>query len=515
MIAPSQPTNAVPALEMRHVSKSFPGVRALHDVSFTAYAGEVHALMGENGAGKSTLMKILAGAYVADSGEIRVSGEVARISSPLEARRLGINLIYQELNLARNLTVAENIFMGAEAARGALVDRAATSKGARAVLERLGASFGPDTPVARLSIAEGQLVEIARALHFNSKVLVMDEPTAALSERETERLFEIIRQLRGSGIAVVYISHRMAEVYALADRVSVLRDGGYVGTLERFEINAERVVRMMVGREIGEFYEHTRNQHPGDTVLEVRGVTDGGHVHPSDLHVRSGEILGLAGLVGAGRTELARLIFGADAKRGGTVRLNGHEVEIRGPQDAIRLGIGYLPENRKEQGLFLEMASRDNIAINVLERHARGGVLDEGGIGTVVADAIERFKIRVSGPGAKAVGLSGGNQQKLLVARWLAIGPKVMILDEPTRGVDVGAKAEIYRIVGELAASGVAVIFISSELPELVGMSDRVLIMREGRIVGEIDPQRGESITQEHIMAYATGALGHAEVGKA
>ncbi len=499
-----------PALEMRGVSKSFPGVRALHDVSFTAYAGEVHALMGENGAGKSTLMKILAGAYSADTGEIIVGGQTVRINGPIEARRSGINLIYQELNLARNLTVAENIHMGSEPARGILVDRAAMRRNASAILQSLGASFTPDTLVSSLSIAEGQLVEIARALHFNPRVLVMDEPTAALSERETERLFEIVQRLRANGIAIIYISHRMAEVYQLADRVTVLRDGEYIGTLERHEISSERVVQMMVGRKLQDFYEHPRADKPGAPVLEVRGLTDGGKLAPASLTVHAGEILGLAGLVGAGRTELARLIFGADPAKGGSLLMNGREIKVRSPVDAIRAGIGYVPENRKEQGLFLEMSALENIAMNTLNENASSGILNDKSLAQLARNAIANFRIRVSNLGAKAIGLSGGNQQKLLVARWVAINPKLIILDEPTRGVDIGAKAEIYRIMGELAKRGVAIIMISSELPEIVGMSDRVIVMREGQIVGELAPRRdragvADQITQENIMRYATG----------
>lgn len=494
-----------PALEMLHISKSFPGVQALKDVSFVAYPGEIHALMGENGAGKSTLMKILAGAYTADSGEIRVFGQPVHIGNPLEARRAGINLIYQELNLARNLTVAENIFMGVEPMRGGLIDRAAMRGAAQEVLGQLGASFGPETSLSRLSIAEGQLVEIARALLFKSRVLVMDEPTAALSERETERLFELIRKLRAQGIAIVYISHRMAEVYALADKVTVLRDGQLIGTLEKKDISAERVVQMMVGRPVQDFYEHRTARTKGKVVLEVRGVTDGKEVLPSSFSVRAGEILGLAGLVGAGRTELARLIFGADRKTAGEVWVGGYPVHIHSPADAIAAGMGYVPENRKEQGLFLEMASSDNIAMNVLSNYATAGIINPIGVGQMVRKAIKDLSIRVASPATRAISLSGGNQQKLLLARWLAIGPRVLILDEPTRGVDVGAKAEIYRLIGELATRGVGVVFISSELPEVVGMSDRVLIMREGRLVGELDPARGDVINQENIMAYATG----------
>ncbi len=495
-----------PVLEMRGVSKSFPGVRALQNVTLTAYNGEIHALMGENGAGKSTLMKILAGAYSADAGTILIDGKPVKISNPLDARNLGVSTIYQELTLATNLTVAENVFLGDELrVRGALLDKNEMYRQSESVLKRVGAVFHPTDRVGRLSIAEQQLVEIARALRHDSKVLIMDEPTAALSDAETERLFEIIRKLRDDGLAIIYISHRMAEVYELADRVSVLRDGEYIGTLDRSEISASEIIRMMVGRSLSEFYKHERTRSAGETILEVKNVTDGGKIHESSFTVRSGEIVGLSGLVGAGRTELARLVFGADPRTGGEIFVEGKRVHISNPNDAMSAGIGYLPENRKEQGLFLEMSALDNIGINVLAENASVGVIRRKSIRHIVADAIRELAIRVSSSAALAIGLSGGNQQKLLVARWLTIKPKVLLLDEPTRGVDVGAKSEIYRIMGNLASEGVGVLFISSELPEIVGMCDRVLVMREGRIVHELGGDTGEEISQENIMAYATG----------
>ena len=499
--------SAPPVLEMRDITKTFPGVKALSGVHLSVRPGEIHALMGENGAGKSTLMKILAGAYGADSGQIFINGQEAHINGPLEARRLGVNLIYQELNLSPNLTVAENIFMGSEPTLGPLgmVDRRRARREAQAVLTSLGAPFTPDTPVSSLSIAEKQQVEIARALHFKSKVLVMDEPTAALSERETQALFGLIKQLRASGIAIVYITHRMAEVYELADRVTVLRDGQYVGTLERSEISAERLVSLMVGRPLTDFYKREAVNSVGDVVLDVRGL-HGGKVKPCSFTVRAGEILGLSGLVGAGRTELARLIFAADHAKGGQVFLDGRLLRVNSPTEAIRAGVGYLPENRKEQGLFLDMGVRDNITMSVLDVNAHGGFIDDARLNTLGHDMVQNLNIRVPHLQSLAHGLSGGNQQKLLVARWLAIRPRVLLLDEPTRGVDVGAKAEIYRIIAELGRQGVAVVFISSELPEIVGMCDRVLVMREGELVGELDPARGDKITQENVMHLATGA---------
>src|SRR6478672_7202511 len=523
---------ATPVLEMVGITKRFHGVPALKNVNLTIYPGEVHALMGENGAGKSTLMKILAGAYIADDGEIRINGQPLKITDPATARQAGINLIYQELNVAPNLTVAENIFMGSELRRGQFLDREGMRREAEQVLQSLGASFAPDDLVSSLSIAEQQQVEIARALKDNSRILVMDEPTAALSDRETEHLFEVIRRLRSDGIAIIYISHRMEEIYALADRVSVIRDGGYIGSLEKHEISADRLVEMMVGRSLQDLYEHKRQTTLGSVVLEVTNLSDGRKVKPATFQLHAGEIVGLAGLVGAGRTELARLIFGADRKTSGEIKLAGrnlniseptHAIEsgiayvpedikerpslnILNPDDAIEAGIAYVPEDRKNLGLFLDMSSGENITLNILDRETKAGIINSKNLARVVTDAIKDLGIRLASPSIRAMDLSGGNQQKLLLARWLAINPKVLLLDEPTRGVDIGAKSEIYRIISELAAKGVAILMISSELPEIVGMSDRVLVMRAGSLVGEVGGSTGEAITQENIMAYATGA---------
>jgi ribose transport system ATP-binding protein len=499
-------STTTPVLEMRGITKRFHGVPALQNVNLTIYPGEVHALMGENGAGKSTLMKILAGAYIADEGEIRINGQPVKISDPGTARKSGINLIYQELNVAPNLTVTENIFMGSELRRGQFLDRKGMQLEAQQVLESLRASFAADDVVGTLSIAEQQQVEIARALKDKSRILVMDEPTAALSDRETERLFEIVRKLRNDGIAIIYISHRMEEIYALADRISVLRDGQYIGSLTRDEISPQRLVQMMVGRSMQDFYEHQRQTNLGSVVLEVRNISDGRKIEPASFRIRAGEILGLAGLVGAGRTEMCRLIFGADPKVSGEVFLNGNKLDIHSPSDAIAVGIGYVPEDRKNLGLFLEMSSRKNIALNTLKEDAKAGVVNWSSVNKLATEAVENFNIRLANLEIRAVDLSGGNQQKLLLARWLAIKPRVIMLDEPTRGVDIGAKSEIYRIMSELAAQGVAILMVSSELPEIVGMSDRVLVMREGKLVGELDGSPEKEITQENIMHYATGA---------
>ena len=502
----SEPPTVTPVLEMQGITKRFNGVPALQNVNLTIYPGEVHALMGENGAGKSTLMKILAGAYIADEGEIHINGQPAKITDPATARKSGINLIYQELNVAPNLTVTENMFMGSELRQGQFLDRKGMQLEAQQVLKSLGANFTEQTVVGKLSIAEQQQVEIARALKDKSRVLVMDEPTAALSDRETERLFEVIRKLRSDGIAIIYISHRMEEIYALADRISVLRDGQYIGSLTRDEISPQKLVQMMVGRSMQDFYEHQRQKNPGPVVLSVRNISNGGKIKPASFDVHAGEIVALSGLVGAGRTEICRLIFGADRKASGEVFLNGKKLNINTPSDAIDAGIGYVPEDRKDQGLFLEMSSRKNIAINTLKQDAKAGVVNWGSVNLLATQAVENFHIRLANLEIRAVDLSGGNQQKLLLARWLAIKPRVLMLDEPTRGVDIGAKSEIYRIMSELAAEGVAIIMVSSELPEVVGMSDRVLVMREGHLVGELDDSVGKEITQEKIMHYATGA---------
>lgn len=506
----NQNETAVPTLEMRNISKTFPGVKALDKVQLKAFAGEVLSLMGENGAGKSTLMKVLSGAYHADpGGEILIEGRSIHIDNPIRAKALGIAIIYQELSLAPNLSVAENIFMGRELSKGGLIDRRGMNEACEGVLRRLGTGFGPETPVGLLSIAERQLVEIARAVQFEAKIIVMDEPTTALSSRETEGLFEIIRQLREEGIAIIYISHRMDEIYALSDRVAVLRDGTYVGTLEKHEIDAPTLVRMMVGRELSSFYtkEHDPSAVRGPVVLEVKDVTDGGRrVHPCDLTLHAGEVLGLAGLVGSGRTELARLIYGADPRVGGNVVLNGKPAPANDPKASLNAGLAYLTEDRKAQGLFLDMSVRDNVNLGVIDKDARSaGILNINQARKRAMQAILGLRIRVAGAGVNVGALSGGNQQKVLISRWLETNPKVLILDEPTRGVDIGAKSEIYKIIDDLAKRGLGVLVISSELPEIIGICDRVLVMREGRIEGEVGGSTGRAITQENIMSFATG----------
>ena len=481
-------------------------MKALKGVDLTVWPGEVHALVGENGAGKSTLMKILAGAQRPDGGEITLDGKPVHFHTPHQARAAGIGIIYQELSIAPNLTVAGNVFLGSEKRRlGFLTDTPGMVRETQQVLDRLGARFKAAQRAAHLSIAEQQQVEIARALFYKSRIMVMDEPTTALSDRETDRLFEVVRQLRSEGMAIIYISHRMAEIYSLADRLSVFRDGEYVGELTRPEFSSERVIEMMVGRKLEELYPE-KTSAPGKVVLRVSNMSDKELVKNASFEIRSGEVLGLSGLVGAGRTELARMIFGADPKVSGEVYLNGKLVEIKHPIDAVYNGIGYVPEDRKHAGVFLQMSCRDNIAMNIFNRSATAGVINFNDVNERSKVQAKALSLRAASLWVRAGGLSGGNQQKLLLARWLEINPKVLILDEPTRGVDIGAKAEIYSVIQQLASKGLAVLFISSELPEIIGVCKRVIVMREGVIMGEVGGETGIEVTQQNIMKFATGS---------
>ncbi|MBB5221543.1 ribose transport system ATP-binding protein [Amaricoccus macauensis] len=511
MDSPTPTPAGTPLLEMRNISKTFGAVRALSEVSLTVRAGEVHALMGENGAGKSTLMKILSGAYRADpGGEILVDGRAIPSGDPHASKAAGISVIYQELSLAPNLTVAENMFLGAEESRFGLLDRGAARRRAAPYLDRLGAGIRPEQLVASLSLGERQLVEIARTLTTNARIIVMDEPTTSLTARETNRLFEIIAGFKAQGLGIVYISHRMEEIYALSDRVSVLRDSAYIGTLERDEISAGRLVSMMVGRDLSSFYKKDHSV-PGagrPVVLSVRGMGDGAKVHDCSFDLHAGEVLGVAGLVGSGRTELARLIYGLDPHTGGSVGLDGKALDIHSPKQALDAGIAYLTEDRKALGLFLDMSVGDNVNIGVVDEDAGpGGLLNFAKARTRADAAVKALSIRTAGTRINVGTLSGGNQQKVLLARLLETNPRVLILDEPTRGVDVGAKSEIYRIIDGLAKRGLGILVISSDLPELVGISDRALVMREGRIAGEVSATPEAPIRQEDIMTLSTGTI--------
>jgi ribose transport system ATP-binding protein len=497
---------APPILRMTHISKGFPGVQALRDVHLEVRQGEVHALIGENGAGKSTLMKILAGVYHPDSGTIEIEGRPVKIDSPNQALALGIGIIHQELNLAPNISAAENICLGHEPQLfPGWADFNKMNQKAERVLRQLGATFPPTVLVGRLSTGQQQVVEIAKALSEDARILVMDEPTASLSEREAVKLFELVRTLRSRGITIIYISHRMAEVYDLSDRITVLRDGQYVDTLERGAFTDEIIIQRMVGRSLGDLYDRrgseAKPKASGEFALEVRNLSNP-YVKSANLNVRRGEIVGLAGLVGAGRTTLARLLFGAERRLQGEILIEGKPVNIQRPLDAIRAGIGLVPESRKEQGLFLQLSVQENIVMNSLSKLAAGGVIDFSKARQLAEREARRLRIRMSALPHRVLGLSGGNQQKVVLAKWLTINPKLLILDEPTRGVDVGAKAEIYAIMHQLAHEGMGILMISSDLPEVLGMSDRIVVMHEGRIMAELP---GYTTTQEEIMLYATG----------
>jgi ribose transport system ATP-binding protein len=492
-----------PRLEIEHVSKAFPGVQAVDDVSLTAYPGEILGLVGENGAGKTTLMNILTGALQPDSGRILLDSQPVRIDSPSQALELGVTIIHQELALIPQLTVGQNIYLGREPRSRwrAFVDWTTLYRDAHEEIDRLGLSIPVHAVAGDLPLAQQQLVEIAKALSYQSRLIVLDEPTSALTDRETEILFGLMRSLKAKGVTLIYISHRLEEVFAITDRISVMRDGQLVGIAPTADLTTEQVVKMMVGRELREFYPRTA-QDGGDVLLRARGLRRGKRLNGIDLDLHSGEILGVAGLVGSGRTDLARALFGADPLDEGEIWLDGRKVAINSPQDAIDSGIGFVPEDRKSQGLFLGQSLRANVSVSSLDRFSKFGILNHRGIARLAEKMVEKLDLHTTGIDQRAGNLSGGNQQKAVIARWLSINPRVLILDEPTRGVDVGAKAEIYALMTDLAGQGVGILMISSELPEVLGVSDRILVMREGRIVAEFDR---EQANQDAIMKAATG----------
>ncbi len=489
---------------MRDITKDFPGVRALDKVSFSLVPGEVHALAGENGAGKSTLIKILAGAEAMTSGEILVSGKRVDLSGPLDAKKLGISVIYQEFDLIPHLSVAENILLGREPRKGAFIDWPSLHRRAAEALERLGIDLDLRALVKNLSVAQRQMTEIAKAVTTEARIIVMDEPSATLTLRELAHLFDLVRTLKGQGVSVIYISHRLEELFEIADRVTVLRDGRHVITASVKDVTKDQLVKYMVGRELTGDYPR-RARAPGREVLSVRGLSRRGVIHDVSLSLREGEVLGITGLVGSGRTEIARAIFGADPADSGEIRLEDTKLDLKDPRAAIRAGISLATEDRKEQGLVLGMGVRENITLANLGALARRGFVNRRREATEASRLVRSLSIRTSGLEQKARNLSGGNQQKVVLAKWLFTNSKVVMFDEPTRGIDVGAKQEIYRLINDLAERGVGVIMISSELPEILGMSDRILVIREGRIRAEL--ARGDA-TQETIMGYATGAVG-------
>ena len=494
-------------LEMENVSKSFPGVRALKSVSFDLRAGEVHALMGENGAGKSTLIKILSGVQPADAGTVRVDGHEVEVTSPARASQLGISTVHQELHLEPYMSVAENIFIGRQPLnRFGLIDRRRLNRDAAKILDDLGVSLDPAVQLGGLSVAERQVVAIAHAVSTKARVMILDEPTSSLTKRETELLLALIRRVRDQGIGVVYVSHRMEEIFALCDRVTVFRDGQHVGTKAVTETSAPEIIHMMIGRHLETLFR--KEAAPiGKIVLEVRRVSKRGLLRDISFSLREGEIVGMAGLVGAGRTELARTIFGDITADEGAILIDGRPVRIRNPREAISHGIGLVPEDRKEQGLVTTMSVRQNISMPQLPSLTRLAVLSRGREATLARDYVERLAIKTPTIDQKAMLLSGGNQQRVVIAKWLATRPKVLIVDEPTRGVDVGAKAEIHRLLCDLAGQGMAILLISSDLPEVLAISDRILVMAQGRLSGELSR---EGASQEAVMQLAMKSHGSA-----
>ncbi|GGY18351.1 sugar ABC transporter ATP-binding protein [Paludibacterium paludis] len=492
-------------VQMRGISKAFGPVHVLETVDFSIKGGEIHALMGENGAGKSTLMKILSGVYRADAGEILVDGEAATIRSTRQAEQRGIAIIHQELNLIPQLSVMENLFLGREPARFGVIDRKAMRKAAQSRLNALGVGhIDPETEAGLLSIGQQQMVEIARALAMDARILIMDEPTAALTEREIDTLFALMRTLREQGVGIVYVSHRMEEIFRICDAISVLRDGRFVGERRIAETDFDEVVRLMVGREIKDRFPR-RDTVPRSVRLRVEGLSDGEQISDISFEVKAGEVLGVAGLMGAGRSEILKTLFGVKRRRAGRIWLDGEPLDVKRPGDAITAGLAFVTEDRKGQGLVLGMSVRENATLVHLGRFARAGVIAARKETRAVAGLIEQLRIRTRDAELDVKSLSGGNQQKVVFAKWLSVPPKVLLLDEPTRGVDVGGKAEIYHIINELAAAGVAIVMVSSELPEVLAMSDRILVIHEGRGAGLFE---AAGATQESIMAAAAGGAG-------
>lgn len=496
------PTPADALISARGLSKSFNGVRALEDVAFDLRPGEVHVLMGENGAGKSTLMKILTGIYRRDAGEILLDGTPVDFTSPRQAQAAGISIVHQELNLMNHLTAAQNIFIGREPRRGWLLDEDRLNAQAAALFERIKLALDPRTVVGTLTVARQQMIEIAKALSHEARVMIMDEPTAALNREEVEDLFRVVRELREQGVGIVYISHKMDELARIADRVTVMRDGRHVATVPMGETSVDKLIAMMVGRELSQLTRESVPWPAGEVVLEVQGLARRGVLHDVSFQLRRGEILGFAGLMGAGRTEVARAVFGADPIDAGSIRVHGREIAIRSPEQAVAAGIGYLSEDRKHFGLATGLDVQDNILLASFARFRKAlGFVDEARGRRVALDLVQRLSIKTPGLQQEARFLSGGNQQKVVIAKWLLRDCDILFFDEPTRGIDVGAKAEIYKLIKSLAAQGKAIVMISSELSEVLLLSHRVIVMCEGRITGVLP---GSAATQENIMQLAT-----------
>lgn len=489
-------------LEMNDVSKRFLGVHALKDVHFDLRCGEVHALVGENGAGKSTLMKVLTGIHQPDSGEIFFEGKPYAVKNIGEAQNLGISMIHQELNMMNDLTVAQNVFIGRELKKGPWLDDAGMVRETQKIFDRIGIKIDPKTKLGRLTVGKQQMVEIAKAVSRDCKLLILDEPTAALTQTEIEDLFRIMGDLKAKGIGMVYISHRMDEISRISDRITVMRDGEYVGTVDTASVTKDDIINMMIGRVVYEDPKtHSEVPEDAETVLEVRNLSSGNLFKDVSFKLRKGEILGFSGLMGAGRTEVARAIFGADPRDGGEIFVNGKRVNIKTPEDAVKLGIGYLSEDRKRYGLLLDKSVAENTALASIDKYTKGGIINDRQIKAEARE--ENAKLRTKTPSMEQLlkNLSGGNQQKVIIARWLIKNSDILIFDEPTRGIDVGAKSEIYTLMNQLAKQGKSIIMISSELVEILRMSDRILVMCEGRKTGELDISEAN---QENIMQLAT-----------
>ncbi|MBI5668179.1 MAG: sugar ABC transporter ATP-binding protein [Chloroflexi bacterium] len=492
---------------MRAITKRFPGVLALNEVNFDVRRGEVHALVGENGAGKSTLMKILSGVYIRDSGDVIFKGQHVNFTTPRQAQVAGITTIYQELNQVAQMSVTENIFLGSEIERGVLVDWPQMHRQARALLAKLHLDIDPRLPLSSLGVGQQQMVEVAKALHHRSDLIIMDEPTSALSVREIEDLFAIIRELKAQGVSIVYISHHLDEAFEITDRITVLRDGRHITTQPTGALNVDSLIRYMVGRDVSE--QFPKEVVPrGPEVLRVENLTQGDRLRNISFTAYAGEVLGIAGLVGAGRTELMRAIFGADPIDSGRFYVDGRPVTIHSPRDAIRHGIGLLTEDRKQQGLVLKMTTRENITMSVLPRLTRGLLTSRRREAALAQRFIDNLAIKTPSQNQLVINLSGGTQQKVVLSKWMATEPRVLIFDEPTRGIDVGAKVEIYKLMNQLARQGVAILMVSSELPEIMGMSDRIMVIREGEVTGFINraDYPDTQALQEKIMEYATGS---------
>ncbi|NCA98566.1 MAG: sugar ABC transporter ATP-binding protein [Clostridia bacterium] len=498
-----------PLVQMEEITVEFPGVLALNKVPFTAYGGEVHVLLGENGAGKSTIMKVLAGVNTNYSGRIVYKGQEIRATSVEEQRARGVSIIFQEMNLLKNLTVAENIYMGRHPMKvSGQVDWNKMNADARSMLDMIHSDISEKALIADLSVGQMQMVEIAKALSFKSDIIIMDEPTSALTEKEVDALFEIIAKLKAQGVAIVYISHRLAEIMRIGDKITILRDGQYIDTLSAKDITVDKMIQLMVGRDISEQYPK-EDVVQGPKLLEVKHLNQGKQIKDVSFHACAGEIVGFYGLMGAGRTEVMRAVFGADPYDSGEIKIHDKPVKIKSCEQAKRLGIALLTEDRKNQGLILEFSVKDNIGLAKLDNIMNNFGINAGREKKVCDDLVKSVKVKTPSNNQKVKLLSGGNQQKVVIAKWLNTNSDIIIFDEPTRGIDVGAKVEIYRIMNELKKAGKSVIMISSELPETIGVSDRIYVMHEGRITAAFDNEDVRGLTEDYVIAFATGTKTH------